>query len=129
MTSKRTYTFANCQIVDPVNASTMTGNVVVEGEVIRSVGEDSAGLRIECEGLICTSGLVDLSSHLRQPGREDSEIIATGTAAAAAGGYTAASARQAAISKTKPQMTVRRSPRRRSITRISTICTSAEAMP
>ena len=86
MTSKRTYTFANCQIVDPVNASTMTGNVVVEGEVIRSVGEESAGLRIECEGLICTSGLVDLSSHLRQPGREDSEIIATGTAAAAAWG-------------------------------------------
>ena len=92
MTSKRTYTFANCQIVDPVRGTTQTGNVVVEGETIRSVGEESAGLRIECEGLVCTSGLVDLSSHLRQPGREDSEIIATGTAAAAAGGYTAVSA-------------------------------------
>lgn len=92
MTSKRTYTFANCQIVDPVRGTSFVGNVVVEGEAIRAVGQESAGLRIECDGLVCAPGLVDLSAHLRQPGREDSEIIATGTTAAAAGGYTAVSA-------------------------------------
>ena len=92
MSDKRTYTFANCQVVDPVGGTAIRGNVVVEGQTIRSVGQESAGLRIECEGLVCAPGLVDLSTHLRQPGREDAEIIATGTAAAAAGGYTAVSA-------------------------------------
>ncbi|MGI9018853.1 MAG: dihydroorotase [Euzebya sp.] len=80
---------ANCQIIDAALGLTLSGNVVVEGENIRSVGQDSAGLRIECEGLICAPGLVDLSAHLRQPGREDAELVETGTRAAAAGGYTA----------------------------------------
>ena len=45
--------------------------------------------RIDAEGLIALPGLVDLHSHLRQPGREDAETIASGTAAAARGGFTA----------------------------------------
>jgi dihydroorotase len=89
MTDKRTFTLANCVVVDPAGGTAAVGNVVVEGERIRSVGEDSAGLRIECEGLVCAPGLVDLAAHLRQPGREDSELVETGTRAAAAGGYTA----------------------------------------
>lgn len=89
MTDKRTFTLANCQILDPAGKRTLVGNVVVEGDLIRSVGSDSAGLRIECEGLVCAPGLVDLATHLRQPGREDAETVKTGTAAAAAGGYTA----------------------------------------
>ncbi len=93
MSDKRTFTLANCQIVDPAHADgtgrVMIGNVVIEGEVVRSVGDDSAGLRIECEGLVCAPGLVDLSAHLRQPGREDAETVETGTRAAATGGYTA----------------------------------------
>ncbi|MCL1841991.1 MAG: dihydroorotase [Propionibacteriaceae bacterium] len=45
--------------------------------------------RIDAEGLIALPGLVDPHTHLREPGGETSETIATGTAAAAHGGYTA----------------------------------------
>src|SRR6266566_3790 len=44
---------------------------------------------IDAGGLIALPGLVDLHSHLREPGREDAETVATGTAAAALGGFTA----------------------------------------
>ena len=45
--------------------------------------------RFDAEGLIALPGLVDLHCHLREPGREDTETVASGTAAAARGGYTA----------------------------------------
>jgi dihydroorotase len=44
---------------------------------------------IDAAGLIALPGLVDLHTHLREPGREDAETVATGTAAAALGGFTA----------------------------------------
>ena len=44
---------------------------------------------IEAGGLVALPGLVDLHTHLREPGREDAETVQTGTAAAAMGGYTA----------------------------------------
>jgi dihydroorotase len=44
---------------------------------------------IAAEGLIALPGLVDLHTHLREPGREDAETVLTGTRAAAKGGYTA----------------------------------------
>lgn len=44
---------------------------------------------VEAEGLIALPGLVDLHTHLREPGREDAETVASGSAAAALGGYTA----------------------------------------
>jgi dihydroorotase len=44
---------------------------------------------LEADGLIALPGLVDLHTHLREPGREDAETVLTGTRAAAAGGYTA----------------------------------------
>jgi dihydroorotase len=44
---------------------------------------------IDADGLVALPGLVDLHVHLREPGREDAETIATGSAAAAAGGFTA----------------------------------------
>ena len=44
--------------------------------------------RFDAEGLLALPGLVDLHTHLRQPGREDAETVASGTAAAARGGYT-----------------------------------------
>ena len=44
---------------------------------------------IEADGLIALPGLVDLHTHLREPGREDAETVASGTAAAALGGFTA----------------------------------------
>jgi dihydroorotase len=47
---------------------------------------------LQGEGLIALPGFVDLHTHLREPGRENSETIATGSLAAARGGYTAVSA-------------------------------------
>jgi dihydroorotase len=44
---------------------------------------------IDCAGLVALPGFVDLHTHLREPGREDTETIETGSAAAALGGYTA----------------------------------------
>ena len=44
---------------------------------------------LDASGLIALPGLVDLHTHLREPGREDAETVQTGTAAAALGGYTA----------------------------------------
>ena len=44
---------------------------------------------IDAAGLIALPGLVDLHTHLREPGREDAETVESGTAAAALGGYTA----------------------------------------
>ncbi|NPV52496.1 MAG: dihydroorotase [Firmicutes bacterium] len=43
---------------------------------------------VDASGMIVTPGLVDMHVHLREPGREDEETIETGTAAAAAGGFT-----------------------------------------
>ena len=51
---------------------------------------DTEGARvIEADGLVALPGFVDPHTHLREPGREDTETIATGARAAAAGGYTA----------------------------------------
>ena len=64
--------------------------VIVE---IGSAGKGSAttkGVRVlDADGLVLLPGLVDLHTHLREPGREDAETIASGSAAAAAGGFTA----------------------------------------
>ena len=45
--------------------------------------------RVDADGLVALPGLVDLHTHLRQPGREDAETVASGTRAAARGGFTA----------------------------------------
>jgi dihydroorotase len=60
----------------------------VDGEVF--VDERPAGASvIDADGLIALPGLVDLHTHLREPGREDAETVETGTRAAALGGFTA----------------------------------------
>ncbi|MDX6226247.1 MAG: dihydroorotase [Frankiales bacterium] len=53
-------------------------------------GLDTAGAQVlDASGLVALPGLVDLHTHLREPGREDAETVLTGTRAAALGGYTA----------------------------------------
>ncbi|MFE0645593.1 dihydroorotase [Streptomyces sp. NPDC058877] len=67
-------------------------DVLVDGETIAEIGSDlsaEGATVIEAEGQILLPGLVDLHTHLREPGREDSETVLTGTRAAASGGYTA----------------------------------------
>jgi dihydroorotase len=51
---------------------------------------DVAGAEVvDADGLVALPGLVDLHTHLREPGREDAETVETGTRAAARGGFTA----------------------------------------
>ena len=57
---------------------------------IAAVGPDlSAGQTIDCGGCVVAPGLVDLHTHLREPGQEESETVETGSRAAALGGFTA----------------------------------------
>ena len=49
----------------------------------------SGAIEVDADGLIALPGLVDLHTHLREPGREDAETVLTGSRAAAIGGYTA----------------------------------------
>ncbi|MFJ8012340.1 dihydroorotase [Streptomyces sp. NPDC096339] len=67
-------------------------DVLIDGETIAEVGTGlsaEGATVIEAEGQVLLPGLVDLHTHLREPGREDSETVLTGTRAAASGGYTA----------------------------------------
>jgi dihydroorotase len=67
-------------------------DVHLSGGLIAAVGAglDAPGAReLDGAGLIALPGLVDLHTHLREPGREDAETVETGTRAAALGGYTA----------------------------------------
>jgi dihydroorotase len=65
-------------------------DVLIDDGVIVSMGRALTGDReIDAAGLVLLPGFVDLHTHLREPGREDAETIATGSAAAALGGFTA----------------------------------------
>ncbi len=85
----------NGRLVDPANNIDAPYDVLVEGHRIAAVG---ANLHVEdaqildAAGLIVTPGLVDIHVHLREPGQSYKETIATGTAAAAAGGFTSVAA-------------------------------------
>jgi dihydroorotase len=64
--------------------------LVGDDGLIAAVGDDLDGDRtLDCGGCVVSPGLVDLHTHLRQPGREEAETIETGSRAAALGGYTA----------------------------------------
>jgi len=67
-------------------------DLLIRDGVVAAVG-DRAGARgatvLDADGLIALPGLVDLHTHLREPGREDAETVESGSRAAALGGYTA----------------------------------------
>ncbi len=62
---------------------------ISDGVITQIAKANSLQADIDGKGLIALPGLVDLHTHLREPGREDSETVATGTLAAARGGFTA----------------------------------------
>ena len=72
-------------------------DILIDGQVITEVLANRSGggrpdqdvVVIDAAGLIAFPGLVDLHTHLREPGREDAETVESGTAAAALGGFTA----------------------------------------
>jgi dihydroorotase len=66
-------------------------DVLVRDGLIAEIGpgrDEPGAQRLDAGGLILLPGLVDLHTHLREPGREDAETVASGTAAAALGGFT-----------------------------------------
>lgn len=84
--------FRGGRVVDPASGADRTADVLVADTLIEEVGEGltSAGAEVvDCDGLVVAPGLVDLHTHLREPGREDAETIETGSRAAALGGFTA----------------------------------------
>jgi dihydroorotase len=76
-------------LVDPVVGREGPGEIVVHGGVLRAVtwleGTEAAGIRPD--GVVVAPGFIDLHAHLREPGNEDAETVATGLAAAAHGGF------------------------------------------
>ena len=67
-------------------------DLLLHDGVIAEVGSVSAPADaevVDADGLVALPGLVDLHTHLREPGREDAETVLTGSRAAAVGGYTA----------------------------------------
>jgi dihydroorotase len=82
------------RVVDPANGRDGVFDVLIDGNRIARVGRDlpvDAGVRVVevPSGLVVCPGLIDMHVHLREPGQEHKETIATGTAAAVAGGFTA----------------------------------------
>jgi dihydroorotase len=80
------------RVVDPTSGRDETADVRIEdgwiAEVAGRVSTNHA-TEIDCDGLIVAPGFVDLHTHLREPGREDAETVASGSRAAARGGFTA----------------------------------------
>jgi dihydroorotase len=100
------------RVVDPSQNLDEVTDVAIVGNKVDAIGRGlsdvrsrppSAGTRtsdvgsgqqaeidiIDCTGLVVSPGFIDVHCHLREPGREDVETIASGAAAAAAGGFTA----------------------------------------
>src|SRR5207249_1565311 len=81
----------NGRLIDPSQRLDAKMDVVIENSVISEVGKKlrASGQTIDATGLVIVPGFIDLHTHLREPGQEHKETIATGTQAAVAGGYTA----------------------------------------
>ena len=83
----------NAHLVDPVAGRNGRFDVLIEGDRVARIGRDlpADGARVfdVPEHWIVTPGLIDMHVHLREPGQEHKETIATGVAAAVAGGFTA----------------------------------------
>ncbi|MBF0584848.1 MAG: dihydroorotase [Magnetococcales bacterium] len=89
------------RVVDPANGLDATADLLVLDGVIQAVGrlEAPAGCAVlSADGLVVAPGLVDMHVHLREPGYEYKEDIASGSRAAVAGGVTS----MAAMPNTQP---------------------------
>ncbi|NLW85222.1 MAG: dihydroorotase [Phycisphaerae bacterium] len=79
------------RVMDPANHLDTVADVLLADDEVVKIGpnlEESAARRIDAAGKIVSPGLIDLHVHFREPGDEEEETIASGSAAAVAGGYT-----------------------------------------
>ena len=78
-------------VIDPSQCIDQLGDLLIaEGKIVRVGGTvvPSETMNLDATGLVVCPGFIDLHCHLREPGFEDKETIATGTKAAATGGFT-----------------------------------------
>lgn len=85
----------NGRVIDPLNGIDKTADVLIKSgkvEMIGHISEEEAGVCkssvIDASGLFVVPGLIDMHVHFREPGDEEEETIASGSAAAVAGGFT-----------------------------------------
>jgi dihydroorotase len=81
----------NARVIDPAAKRDAVGDLfVTDGKIVTSLStaEKKRAKKIDARGLVACPGLVDIHVHLREPGQTHKETIATGTRAAAAGGFT-----------------------------------------
>src|SRR5438874_10694707 len=82
------------RVVDPASGRDGAFDILIDGDRIARIGKD---LTVETgttvveipRGFVIAPGLIDIHVHLREPGQEHKETVATGAAAAVAGGFTA----------------------------------------
>ena len=93
MTEGRDILLSGGRVIDPSVGRDETADVLLRGGKVeavgRSLGTPDGAEVVDCSGLFVSPGFIDVHCHLREPGREDVETVATGARAAAAGGFTA----------------------------------------
>ena len=103
--SGRDWLIRSGRVIDPANGIDGIADVLVRGGRIEAVGNGLAGdgaQEFDASGLLVTPGWIDIHVHLRQPGFPEKETVATGTTAAAAGGFTSI----ACMPNTKPALDI-----------------------
>jgi dihydroorotase len=82
-------------LIKSVEVSGVLSDIAIENETITAIGTDlkiDGATEFDFTGSVALPGLVDLHTHLREPGKEDAETVLSGSQAAARGGFTAVSA-------------------------------------
>jgi dihydroorotase len=84
------------RLIDPSQKVDRKGDLLLDGGKVAAFGKMPAGMRadetIDATGKVVCPGLIDMHVHLREPGKEEEETIASGSAAAIAGGFTTVAA-------------------------------------
>ena len=86
----KSYLIKNGRVIDPANKIDDILDILISDGKIENIGKDlnDKAELIDAKGMIVAPGLVDMHTHLREPGREDEETVLTGTLAAIKGGFT-----------------------------------------